>query len=351
MGRVLVFESPGVVTLGVEQDRPLGDSEVRVRTLFSGISAGTELTAYRGTNPYLHKRWDDQQRLFVPGAAHFPYPLVGWGYEEVGEVIEVGGAATDIAIGQRVYGAWGHRQTAVISAAHARSHLLPPGVDPIFGIFARIGAIALNGILDAQINLGEAVAVFGLGVVGQIVAQLARLSGADVIAVDLRESRLDLARQLGIETVLNAADGDVAQTIKQLTHGRGADVCIEATGSTAALHEASRSCAYGSRVVALGFFQGEARGLWLGEEFHHNRIAIVCSQIGGVAPALSQRWDRLRLETTLMRLIAQDRVQLRSLITHVAPPERAGELFAALDSQPDAVMQAVIAFGDERAAT
>jgi threonine dehydrogenase-like Zn-dependent dehydrogenase len=121
-------------------------------------------------------------------------------------------------------------------------------------------------------------------------------------------------------------------------------VCIEATGSTAALHEAVRSCAYGSRVVALGFFQGEARGLRLGEEFHHNRIAIVCSQIGGVAPSLTHRWDRTRLETTFMRLVADDRVQLRPLITHIAPLERAGDLFATLDTEPDAVMQAVIAF-------
>jgi 2-desacetyl-2-hydroxyethyl bacteriochlorophyllide A dehydrogenase len=344
MGAVLVFESPGVVAIAHEPERALGDHEVRVRTLFSGISAGTELTAYRGTNPYLHKRWDDQQRLFVPGEAQFPYPLIGWGYEEVGEVIETGTAATDIALGQRVYGAWGHRETAVISADHARTHALTAGVEPILGIFARIGAIALNGILDAQINLGETVAVFGLGVVGQIVAQLARLSGADVIGIDLRESRLDLARQSGIATVLNAAEGGVAETIKQMTHGRGADVCIEATGSTAALHEAVRSCAYGSRVVALGFFQGEARGLRLGEEFHHNRIAIVCSQISGVAPSLTHRWDRGRLETTCMRLIAEDRVQLRPLITHVAPLERAGELFATLDTEPDAVMQAVIAF-------
>jgi len=65
MGAVLVFEAPYRIAITSEEDRPLGAHEVRLRTLFSGISAGTELTAYRGSNPYLHKRWDKQRRLFV----------------------------------------------------------------------------------------------------------------------------------------------------------------------------------------------------------------------------------------------------------------------------------------------
>jgi threonine dehydrogenase-like Zn-dependent dehydrogenase len=345
MGSVLVFEAPYQVAVASEEDRPLAPAEVRLRTLFSGISAGTELTAYRGTNPYLHKRWDAERRLFVAGERAAPeYPLVGWGYEEVGEIVEVGAQAAGLSVGQRVYGTWGHRTSHVAAADYARERLLPPGVDPILGIFSRIGAITLNGVLDAQIHLGETVAVFGMGVVGQLVAQLARLSGARVLAVDLIEARLELARRLGAHHAIDPRASPAAEAIKQLTGGRGADVCIEASGSTVALNEAIRACAYSARVVAMGFFQGEARGLFLGEEFHHNRIDLVCSQISGVSPALKYRWDALRLSTTFMDLAAEGRLELSPLITNQAPFAQAAALFELLDKQPDEVVQAVITF-------
>jgi 2-desacetyl-2-hydroxyethyl bacteriochlorophyllide A dehydrogenase len=338
-----VFSGPQQIAFAEEPQGLLAADEIRVRTLFSGISTGTELTAYRGTNPYLHKRWDGERRLFVDEAQAEPaYPLTGWGYEEVGEIIEVGANAGDLRPGQRVYGVWGHRTHRTLAADYARARLLPPHVEPVLGIFSNIGAIAMNGILDAQINLGETVAIFGMGVVGQLVAQLARLSGARVLAVDLLPSRRALAERLGADA---AIDGRAAaEQIKQLTGGRGADVCIEASGSTAALHEAIRACAYSARVVAMGFFQGEARQLLLGEEFHHNRIAVVCSQISGVNPALQHRWDRLRLATTVMGLVADGRLDLKPLISHVSPFAEAAALFAQVDRQPDEVLQAVLHF-------
>ena len=345
MGSVLVFQAPYQVAVASEEDRPLAAHEVRLRTLFSGISAGTELTAYRGTNPYLRKRWDSERRLFLAGERADPeYPLIGWGYEEVGEIIEIGADVAGVNVGQRVYGTWGHRTTHIVAEEYAHDRVLPPQVEPILGIFSRIGAIALNGILDAQINLGETVAVFGMGVVGQLVAQLARLSGARVIVVDLIESRLELARRLGAHAAIDGRSASAAEAIKQLTSGHGADVCIEASGSTAALNEAIRACAYSAKVVAMGFFQGEARGLFLGEEFHHNRIDLVCSQISGVSPALKYRWDALRLSTVFMDLVADGRLDLKPLITHVAPFEEAASLFELLDKRPEEVIQAVISF-------
>lgn len=349
MGSALAFTGPYALTFVDEPAPPLVPGSVRLRTLFSGISAGTELTAYRGTNPYLHKGWDRGRRLFVADTPpQHAYPLIGWGYEEVGEIVEVGPQTADLAVGQRVYGVWGHRTHHVAEAEYARPRLLPPHVEPILGIFSNIGAIALNGILDAQINLGEAVAVFGMGVVGQIVAQLARLSGAHVLAVDLLPARLELAQRLAGATIIDARAGDAAEKIKDLTYGRGADICIEASGSHSALHTAVRACAYSSRVVAMGFFQGGATQLYLGEEFHHNRVALVCSQISGVSPALQHRWDRLRLATTFMGLVADGRLQLLPLISHVRPFARAESLFEQLDKAPDEVMQAVLSFEEHR---
>jgi len=345
----VAFTSPCTIGFVTEAERPLEPDSIRIRTLFSGISTGTELTAFRGTNPYLHKRWDQPTRLFVDDPTHesLDFPVVGWGYEEVGQVIDVGAQVTNVPLGSVIYGTWGHRTHHTMPADQARARLLPSDVDPILGIFSQIGAIALNGVLDAAIRLGETVAVFGLGVVGQLVAQLARLSGAEVIGIDPIPFRRDVATKLGCHHVLDPSSGDVAQAIKTLTGGRGADVCIEASGAAAALHEAIRACAYSSKVVALGFFQG----LRLGEEFHHNRINIVCSQISGRAPELQHRWDTLRLVHTFMRLAVRGDVDVQSLITHQMAAAEAPALFALLDERPAEVLQAVLDFREPLPAT
>src|SRR5205085_5490030 len=101
-----------------------------------------------------------------------------------------------------------------------------------------------------------------------------------------------------------------------------------------------------SRVVALGFYQGEANGLYLGEEFHHNRIQLVCSQIGGISPELQQRWDRARLVRTFMQLALDGAVRPTELITHRVPVTDAASLYSLIDRDPSAVLQAVLDFGD-----
>lgn len=347
MPSMVSFTGPRTAEL-IDEDRlPVGPDEVRIRTLYSGISAGTEMTAYRGSNPYLNKKWDTDRRLFVEGSTSVDYPLNGWGYEEVGEVTEVGGNASGVAVGDRIWGVWGHRSETVQKADFAAQRILPPEADPRIGIFSQIGAIALNVILDADIHVGETVAVFGLGIPGQIAAQLARLNGARVIAVDGISARRDLATRLGAHHVLDPRDGSAAETIREMTGGRGADVALEITGNYRALHEAIRAVAYSSRVCAAGFMQGEGSGLFLGEEFHHNRVQVVSSQISGVAPALQHRWDRYRLTKTAMDLAVAGQLHLTDLITHTLPAAQVSEAFTMLDTTPQDALQVVLDFGDD----
>ena len=350
MGSMVSFTSPRVAEVVPDPQQPLGPDQVRLRTLYSGISAGTELTAYRGSNPYLNKLWDEDRRLFVDGSTSFSYPVDGWGYEEVGEVVEVGSDAQGVQTGDRIWGTWGHRTETVQDAERAAARVLAPDADPRIGIFSQIAAIGLNVVLDADIHIGETVAVFGLGVPGQIVAQLARLNGGRVIAVDGIAARRDLARELGADVVLDPTDGEVAERIRELTGGRGADVCLEVTGNYRALHEAIRAVAYSSRVCAAGFMQGDGAGLRLGEEFHHNRVSVICSQISGVAPALQHRWDGYRLARTAMDLATDGRLRLLDLITHTVPLDEAGAAFNLLDERPEQALQVVISFDDEEVA-
>ena len=346
MGRVVTFEGPKEVSVREYEDPPLGPGEVRLKTLYSGISAGTEMTAYRGSNPYLAKRWEPGRRLFVEGETSLEYPVEGWGYEEVGEVAETGPEVTEVQTGDVVYGTWGHRSTQVVDEGWAAARRLPSGVDPIIGVFSRIGAIALNAVLDADVHVGEYVAVFGQGVPGLIAAQLAGLNGGTVIAVDGIPKRLELARELGVAHVVDFNAVSPAEEIKNLSEGRGADVSVEISGSYPALHEAIRSTAYNSKVVSAGFFQGDGAGLFLGEEFHHNRIRVVCSQISGLSPALDHRWSVERLEKTVMSLAAGGRISLEPLVTHKFGVDEAGEAFRLLDRRPAPgdVVQAVIEF-------
>jgi threonine dehydrogenase-like Zn-dependent dehydrogenase len=343
---VLQLIEPHKLEWVARQARALEPFEVRIRTLYSGISAGTELTQYRGTNPYLEKRWDASRKLFVTGSPGQTYPLEGFGYEQVGEVTELGSGVTKLRIGQVVWGSWNHRTQAVLHEDIAAPRVLQRGVNPTLGMFARIGAIALNPVHDGEIRVGDVVAVFGLGVPGLIAAQLAQLNGGEVIAVDGVDRRLELARTLGLN-VLDFRVCDVAERIKAMTNNRGADVSLEITGSYRALHDAIRATAYNSRVVAAGFFQGDGIGLRLGEEFHHNRVQIVCSQTSGVSPSLDHRWDRLRLEQTVMRLAARGSLQLEPLVSHVMPYRDAAQAFRMLDTNPAEAVQVVLEFGSE----
>jgi threonine dehydrogenase-like Zn-dependent dehydrogenase len=349
MGFVVTFEDAGVVSLTEEDDPPLAPDEVRLRTLFSGISAGTELTAYRGSNPYLNNRWDTERRLFVrDDGSSLRYPVSGWGYEEVGRVDEVGPAVRSVRTGDVVYGTWGHRSHVVVADRWAAERILPDTVRPIAGIFSQIGAIALNAVLDANIHLGEVVAVFGQGVPGLLVTQLVRASGGTVIAVDGIRRRLELSEALGADHVIDATSQAPAEIIKDMTDGRGADVSIEISGSAIALHEAIRATAYNSKVVTSGFFQGPASALFLGEEFHHNRIVVVGSQISGVSPSLDHRWDERRLQRTFMSLVSDDRVRVDPLVSHVIAVDQASDAFRLLDERPADVVQVVLDFNGER---
>jgi threonine dehydrogenase-like Zn-dependent dehydrogenase len=342
----LVLNAPRELAFVPIEMAPLASDQVRIRTLFSGISAGTELSQYRGTNPFMHRRWDETSRLFVQSETpSWPYPVRNLGYEEAGEILEIGSAVSDLRPGQRVFGTWGHRTHHVVTRDYARERLLPDGADPRIGIFSHIGAVALNGVHDAAIRVGDLVVVFGLGVPGQIVAQAARAAGATVVGVDPVAERRKTALALGADRVLDPTGASIAETIKGETGGRGADVCIEVSGAAPALAEAIRTVAYASRVVAMGFLQGEARGLMLGEEFHHNRIELICSQISGVAPAASHRWNKLRLWQTAVRLQHEGRLNLLPLITNSVPFEEAPALLARIDAGEPGMLQTVLNFG------
>ena len=343
MPTVVQFNAPGDVALVEEPAEPLVPGSVRLRTWFSGISAGTELTAYRGTNPYLTQTWDPATRLFRPGVPTFGYPVAGWGYSEVGEVVEVADDVTGLAPGDRVHGIWGHRSEAVVPAARV-SGTLDASQDPLSGTFARVGAIALNAVLAAEVSLGDHVVVFGQGVIGLLATRLAHLSGGTVLAVDGFEARLEVAREFGaVVGLLPSVAGGVGTAVRELTPA-GADAAIELSGSYRALHEAVRSVVPDAVVVAAGFYQGGATELRLGEEFHHNRVRLVASQIGATPAGLGPRWDRQRLVTVFMEQVRRGAVDVGRLVSDVVDARDVAAAFEKLDRGDPEVLQVVLRF-------
>jgi 2-desacetyl-2-hydroxyethyl bacteriochlorophyllide A dehydrogenase len=342
--RVVRFLGPRQVDLVPTPPFSPGPGQVRVRTLVSGISAGTELTTYLGTNPYLTRRWDPARRLFLDGTSTAPYPVTGVGYEEVGEVVEIAQGVAGVEIGDLVWGIWGHRTDGLLDANLVRAQLLPPGLDPLVGVFARVGAVALNAVLDADVHIGETVAVFGQGVIGLLATRLAALSGTDVVAVDTSAPRLALAERFGARHTVRTGEQSPAEVVRALTGGRGADVCLEMSGVPAALNEAIRTVGYGGRVIASGFYQGGGGALHLGEEFHHNRVSVVSSQISGVASRHTPRWTRERLHREFMRLVGEGRVDPRPLISAVVPAREVADAFDRLTHNHGDLLQVVLDF-------
>ena len=352
MPRFLRIAAPRQVAIIDEPSVPLAPSHVRVKTLFSGISAGTELTAYRGTNPYLTSTWDPGSRLFQPGNAGLNYPHAAWGYSEVGEVTELAGPAgpdaddpgsAGLKIGDIVWGIWGHREEGVLSADALRGHILPGSMDPLRGAFVRVGAIALNAVLSADLGPGSTVAIFGQGVIGLLATRFAVLNGATVIAVDGIEARRDQAKQWGAAHTLSPSES-LASQIRELTGGRGADVAIELSGNYRALHEATRAVGADGTVVAAGFYQGDASPVRFGEEFHHNRVQVLASQIGSVPNRLRARWDVARLQETVVDFLSRGLIDAASLVTHKFALADTAAAYELLDTDPASALQVVLEF-------
>src|SRR6218665_1540483 len=266
MNSLLRFSAPRTVDIIDAPHQELQPGQVRVRTLYSGISAGTELTAYRGTNPYLTSEWDPELRLFRGATEHgqLAYPLDGWGYSEVGEVIEI---AADPAAG-------------------------PPDAPRLRGgVWGRREAEEGEGAVKAFVP-----------------------------------------------------DEQLAHSIRDVTAGAGADVAIELSGSYHALQAAVRAVGADGTVIASGFYQAEATPLRLGEEFHHNRVQVLASQIGSVPNRLRARWDVPRLQRTVVDALADRRLDATPLVTHRFRIEDAAEAYQLLDTDPAAALQVVLEF-------
>ena len=340
-GRTVEIISTGEVRCTWYEPAPLPAGAVRVATVRSAISPGTEMTFYGrdASNVYLHKRWNEELRLFEAAEPSVSYPVT-FGYRAAGIVVDTG--TTALIPGLRIYGAWRHTELVTMSAEQAMAQALPEGLSWDDGVdIGQMGPICVNAVAfgGGEVAGGGAAIIFGAGPVGLITAQIAPADGAEVVVVDRIPARLRIASDLGIQTLI--ADGsDVAAGLKRRFGSDGIAVAWECSGSTSALHEAVRVVRRQGLVVAVGFYQGEARGLMLGDEFHHNGVRIVCGQIGNLHRTMT--WESLRSRT--MDLARDGALVLGGLPRLTLPIEEVADAFAAL-TQPASVLQTALDYG------
>ena len=319
--RTVVVTGPGHIEI-VEEDRaPVTPGTFRLDTLYTGVSAGTELSYVKGTNPYLSTGWDAALGLFTDGEAATPYPVNRLGYMEVGRVVQSRTPA--VAEGTVVAMTYGHRTGFLGDPVRDRVVPLPDDLDPMLGIYvAHMGPICANGLLHAAADLhggsvrdladgvrGRRVAVTGAGVVALLTALFAKRHGAaSVVVLDPTPQRRAVAEALGLETLDPDAD-DPAVVLKtrwrHTADDRGADVVFQCRGQACALHLALRLLRPQGTVIDLAFYQGGADAVRLGEEFHHNGLALRCAQIGRVPRGLAPTWDRERLSAETVDLLRE----------------------------------------------
>jgi 2-desacetyl-2-hydroxyethyl bacteriochlorophyllide A dehydrogenase len=355
IARSLVLEGPRSLSLKEEPAHDLCPRDIRVRALLSGISHGTELSLYRGSSAFHDYYFDWDLRAFVrPDPPRPAYPAT-LGYEMVGVVEEAGAAVSEVVAGDLVHVGMPHREETMVdvdAALRATYPLvrLPTSTPSTRWLFVSLGMVALVALHDARVKLGDHVAVMGLGAIGLLVVQLARLAGvASVTAVDPVESRRELAREFGAAQVLDPADvaGGIGPAIKRLG-GRGVDVAIETSGSTSALQDAISATGLGGTVVTVGFYQGGAPELRLGQEWHHNRLEMVSSMGAWGAPHRSHpAWDRLRIARTVVGLLSSDQLSVDALPIKYFPFEEAVDAYDWLDEHPDEAIKVALTYGGE----
>jgi threonine dehydrogenase-like Zn-dependent dehydrogenase len=356
VARVLRVGTPGKVVIGaIDAERALRHGEIRLQSLISAISHGTELNELRGTSPFASKYFDSGLRAFVDGANTSEHDPDVLGYEMVSVVSEVGVGVAGIRAGDVVHSGTPHQDQTILNVAQQRDFgypvtVLPDGMPLEPALFISLGSVALQAIHDGRIKVGDRVLVSGLGTIGLITAQLAVLSGASVVVVsDPIAERRKLALALGstkaIDPIDAAKQGGIGVELKRAYGPGGIDVAIETSGSYPALHSAVASVGVGGRVVSVGFYQGDGEGLRLGEEWHHNRPDLISSMgVWGCPHRDYPRWDRQRLTDEVRDLLYSGKVSTGQFLSERVDFKDAQRGYDLIMAHPAEVMKIAIVF-------
>ncbi len=344
MPRRLAVTGPYEASVLEYEDRVLDENEVLVRTEIASAKHGTTFAMLDGRS-FAGKRFDLERHIFLDAekreAVHSPSTETPWntGTSGIGVVEAIGAGVTRFSSGDRVVGVMDIRETNIVR----EEWIFPLGdLDPLIALCMEPAYVSIHCIRESNLRFGDRVAVIGLGALGLLAVSIARAAGADkIIAVDLLPKRRALAAEYGAEATLDPRDGDVGLKIRELTNDMGVDITIELTGNYIGLNTAIISTRVGGLICSAGFYQGEAQGLFLGREWHHNRLTMIvphgCG--GGHESRDYPYWDQQRAFETILAMMRRGQLNASGLINKVYSLEEATRAFQHIREQPDDIIK------------
>ncbi len=306
-----------------ERELSPGKDEILVKTRMAGI-CGTDKNFYEGIFPRT-EGLDAETRKDL-GKPFF------FGHEGGGIVVETGARVTRFGAGDRVIAfGWVDTFADYFIAAETDLESVPEGMDPEVACLGEpIGCAVYSG-LQSRVQLGDTVAVFGMGFAGQIMAQVARKKGAyRVIAVDVVEDKLKIARELGADTTVNSRQEDPVEAILDLTGGKGVDVAVEMAGTQEAVNQCTATVRHNGTLV---FYSWITQDVTVNiSRWHNNSLHVV--NTGLVHHSMEER----RLWTPwALRPVVRKQINIEPLITHRFRLDRIVEAFEIARTDPRAI--------------
>lgn len=324
--RRIRFTAPGVVECGLTSEPLAAPSphEVVVRNRHSLVSTGTELACLGGAEPW------------------FPLPNTP-GYSAVGEVLAVGSAVAGISAGDVVLTHGPHAEVFRINTTDRYTGLclrLPDGIPPHLAPLVRMASISLAAIRVSRIELGDNVMVAGLGLVGNLAAQLASLQGGRVIGLDVSEKRRVLAQSCGITSVVDSGRAGWKEAVRAVAGRRGISTFIDATGLSPVIADATTLVSPYGETVLLGTprtpHQADLTAVFSG--IHLPGFTTFKGALEWRFPTFPDGFTKHSIERNseiLMDLAANGRITLDRLLTRRARPEDAPDVYQGLRTAKD----------------
>lgn len=326
MPKQLIAAAPRKAEIQNYEDPMLYPHQVKVKVEFASPKHGSELAGFRGESPHEADYYNEEWHAFLPRNSDNAKGSGGFGNwnlgnQWVGRIIEVGSEVKDYVIGERVCGYGGIRETRIVNAVDNFYLMkMPESMSWQNAVCFDPAQFALGGIRDAHVRAGDRVAIFGLGAIGQIAAQIAKLAGASYIAViDPIEKRRDTALRAGADAAFDPNRQDVGLELKKATNKLGVDVIIETSAHEQALQQALRGIAYGGTIAFVGWARAFKGGLDLGREAHFNNAKIIFSRACSEPNPDYPRWSWRRIEETCWEMLKAGLINCEHVINPIVP--------------------------------
>jgi 2-desacetyl-2-hydroxyethyl bacteriochlorophyllide A dehydrogenase len=326
--RAVFFTEPREVDVRPVSLPDVGDGQVLVRTTYSGISAGTELLAYRGEiDPDVAL---DETIGALGGTFRYPFQ---YGYSCIGRVERGAGA---LAEGDLVFALHPHQDRFVVAADDV---VALGDTDERTATLLPLVETALQLSRDAEVSAGDLVVVVGLGVVGTLTAALLVRAGMRVVGSEPLEWRRAAAAAFDVRAV---APDDLETAVRAESEDHGASVLIEATGNPAVLASGLRLLAHEGTALVASWYGRKPVPLPLGAEFHRRRLTIRSSQVSTIPAAQQPEWTVAKRRHAARALL--DELPLAELATHTFAFDDAADAFAAVDRGGDGLIHAALCY-------